>query len=1131
MIDRRLAFAALLSLATCALPGAAATPAAPPQSPADGRAGLLFYPDIHGDFVVFVHSGDLWRAPVAGGEARRLTSFAGQELYPKISPDGSQIAFSAEYSGSRQVWVMPAEGGQPRQLTFYTDVGPQPPRAGTDAWVLGWSPDGKILTRFNRTPWGDRMGRYYLVDPAGGLETPLPPPHGGSASFSPDGKALVYTPIDREFRTWKRSLGGRAQDLWIYDLVANQSRRLTDWRGTDNFPMWLGDTIYFTSDRDYTLNLFGYDLKTGATRQLTHFTTFDVLWPSAGPGEIVFASGGELYRYVPGEAEPTRIPITLHAELAGAVPRFDDVADNIADATLSPSNKRILFEARGDLFTVPAEKGSAHNLTLTQGVRERDPDWSADGKSIAYLSDATGEYELYLRPADGSAPPRQLTRDSDVWLARPRFSPDGKKIAYSDRRRRLWLIDVASGERQQVDQGYRDDLLRFVWSPDSKLLVYENTRPDTRLIGLSLYSLEDGKSWRLDDGLSNNFQPAFSLDGKYLFFLSWRDFRPTFSAFEFNYLYTDATRVYAVALDPSSPPLLPFQNDEENGQPPKAEPGKDEAGKDEPGAKGQVEKTDKGGKNGDAKAKKAPRPADLRFDLAGLASRIVSLPGITPGNLANLQAGDGAVYYLRFDGDNGGPAVLERYDLNGRKADTAIAGVLEYRISDDGRKVLYKSGDNWFLANAAAGISPGQGKLDLQGLRMKVDPRLEWKQIYEDGWRIARDWFYDPNMHGMDWKALGERYRALLPFASQRSDVDFLLGELIGELGAGHTYVRPGEPVVKAPRVGGGMLGAELVADRAAGHYRIERIFAGESWDDNFRSPLLDPGVGVAAGELLLAIDGQQLEVGDNPYRLLEGKANSLVQLEVQKPGEAPRKVLVRTIASELNLRYIDWVKSRMALVDKLSGGRLGYIHLPNTAIEGNRMLQKLFYSQANKEALIVDDRYNGGGFIPDRMIEYLSRTPLASWAMRDIAPMRTPGFAHGGPKVMLINGYSSSGGDALPYFFRHQGLGKLIGSRTWGGLIGLNGSPNFADGGGVDICTFRVYDAQEGRWVVENEGVVPDYEVFDTPEGLAKGDPSIEKAVEVLLAELAAKPLKDLPSPPPPDLSRAAWPGRTLQH
>ena len=1077
---------------------------------------LLQHPDIHGDFVVFVHSGDLWRAPSTGGEARRLTSHGGQELYPKISPDGNWIAFSAEYTGSRQVYVMPSQGGAPRQLTYYTDVGPMPPRGGTDAWVLGWSPDGKILVRLNRTPWGERMGRYFLVDPAGGLEVPLPPPHGGSASFSPDGKALAYTPLDREFRTWKRSLGGRAQDLWIYDLEAGTSRRLTDWRGTDSFPMWLDQTIYFTSDRDYTLNLFAYDLPAGTIRQLTDFEDFDVSWPSAGPNAIVFIHGGDLYRYSPGDQTVARINIEIHAELPAAVPRFEDVQDNIAAATLSPSNKRVLFEARGELFTVPAEKGNARNLTLSQGVRERDAEWSRDGKNIVYLSDQSGEYEIYLRPVDGSAPPRQLTSGSGVWLFRPRFSPDGTRIAFADRSRRLFVLDIATGAQQEVDRGLREDLLNYTWSPDSRLLVYERTREDSGLLGISLYSVAEKKVYRLGDGLANDFQPSFSLDGKYLFFLSARDFKPTFSAFEFNYVYDGAIRVYAVALDRATPPLLPIQSDEELGM--AANTGGKAGDENKPGADKKATTANKTETTGLTGAQ-LERLAQQDF-----SARTISLPGILAGNLANLQAGEGAVYYLRFNGDANGAGTLERYDLTARKSETVIAAVAGFELSVDGKKLLYRSGENWYLASAAAGISPGQGRLDLQGLRMKIDPRREWAQMYEDGWRIGRDWFYDPAMHGLDWRALGQRYRALLPAISQRAELDVLLGELVGELGAGHTYVRPGE-MPKIPRVLGGMLGAELVADVTAGRYRIGRIFAGENWDENFRSPLLEPGVDVTEGELLLAIDGQDLQLLDNPYRLLEGKAHTIVSLDVQKNGEAPRRVLVRTLASELNLRYIDWVKGRMALVAKLSGGRIGYIHLPNTALEGNRMLQKLFYSQASYEALIVDDRYNNGGFIPDRMIEYLTRTPMAAWAMRDIDPMRTPNFAHSGPKVMLINGYSASGGDALPYFFRQQGLGKLIGSRTWGGLIGLNGSPNFADGGGVDICTFRIYDA-EGRWVVENEGVVPDYEVFDLAESLEKGgDPSLEKAVEVLLEELQARPKTWQKVPSPPDLSRRAWP------
>jgi tricorn protease len=1097
-----------------------ARPATPPM--VQDASGFLLYPDVHRDFVVFVYAGDLWRAATTGGEARRLTAFAGQELFPKISLDGQWIAFSAEYSGTRQVWVMPAAGGAPRQLTYAADVGPLPPRGGFDAWVLDWTPDGKILARFNRTPWGDRMGRYFLVDPKGGLEVGLDIPHGGTAAFAPDGGSVIYTPLDREFRTWKRTLGGRAQDLWRYDLKARKSQRLTSYRGTDNFPMWMAgadgksedDRIYFTSDRGYTLNLFSIpaageqaEAETQA-RQETRFDDFDVLWPSAGPGAIVFSHGGDLYRFDAATRQAARIPIEVHAELAQTLPRFDDVADNIESANLSPTGKRIALEARGELMTLPAEKGSPRNLSQTEGVRERDPAWSDDGSQLAYLSDATGEYELYVRPAEAGGLPRQLTQGSSSWYYAPRFSPDGRSIALPDRQRKLHVVDVVSGARTLVDSGYREELINFAWSPDSRWLVYERTREDSRLVGLSAYSLDRKEVLRLGDGLTTDYSPAFSADGKYLFFLSNRDYKLSFSAFEFNYLYANATRVYVVALDPKAPALFPLQSDEEKA----AEEGKkEEAKKDE-------------GKSEEAKKEEArkPKPPTV-LDAGGFVQRTLTLPGVAAGSLATLRVGADAVYFLRF-GDDSGRGSLQRYDLKARKEETVMAGVSDFQLSVDGKKLMLRLGEAFHVVNAAPAIAAGTGKVDVSALKLKIDPRREWPQIYEDAWRIARDFFYDPAMHGMDWQAVGARYRALLPRLSQRQDLDFLLGELIGELGAGHTYVRAGE-APKVPREPGGLLGAELRAD-ASGYYQISKIFRGENWDDAWRSPLTEPGIDVREGEFLLAIDGQELKTTDHPYRLLEGKANRQVTLRVSgKPGPAGgRDVVVRTIASEANLRYLDWVQSRMALVDKLSQGRVGYIHLPNTAVEGNRMLQKLFYSQSNKEALIVDDRYNQGGFIPDRMIEYLERTPLAWWGMRDIDSMRTPAFAHGGPKAMLINGFSASGGDALPYFFRLRGLGPLIGSRTWGGLIGLNGGPSFVDGGGVDICTFRIYDAQ-GNWVVENEGVVPDHEVFDTPESLLDGrDASVEKAVALLLEQLQQTPNVQPRRPAAPDLSPQAW-------
>ncbi|MDA8018603.1 MAG: PDZ domain-containing protein [Thermoanaerobaculia bacterium] len=1093
------------------------------------EAKILLYPDIHRDFVVFVHGEDIWRAPSDGGVAYRLTSHPGEELFPKISPDGAWIAFSAQYSGSRQVWVMPSEGGTPKQLTFYTDVGEMPPRGGFDYWILGWTPDGKILVRANRTPWGERMGRYYVVDPEGGLETPLPVPHGGTATLSADGTSLAYTPIDREFRTWKHSRGGRAQDLWIYDLAAEKSTRLTDFRGTDNFPMWASDdTIYFTSDRDYTLELFALERDGSGTwspRQVTKSEgdegeAWDLLWPSYGPDpspngapeDIVFSRAGELWKMSLADESVTQIPVRIAGAHQHLVPYFEDASDDVSSATLSPSAQRVIFAARGDLFSVPAENGPTRNLTQTQGVRELSPSWSPDGRWLAYLSDVSGEYELYLmrNGEEGFGEPRRLTTGGDIWKYEAVWSPESDRLAWADRARNLWIVEASGGDPVLVDRGFRGDLDNYSFSPDGKWLVYERVREDTRLGGISLYSLDTGKVHRLGDGQTADGSPAFSHDGKYLFFTSDRDFNLRFSSLEFDFLADRSARVYVASLDPSAPALFPPRSDEET---PAAEDDESDGTSDD------TEKSDKGSdeENGDE-----AEDSSVVVEPGGFAARTVALPGVEPGGYAGLQAADGALFFVGF-GD--GPPTLHRYDLEKRKLETVLEGAGGYELSSDGKKILLRRRGAWHVVDARAGADANGGKLDLAGVQLKVDPRKEWAQIFEDGWRIARDFFYDPNMHGMDWQGIGERYRSLVPYVSDRSELDFLFGELIGELAAGHTYVGGGDHD-DVDRVTGGMLGAEFVAD--GDRYRIERIFEGENWHEGYRSPLTEAGVDVSEGDYLLAIDGEELTTSDNPFRLLEGKADQQVRLTVSSSptSEGARHVTVETISSELNLRYIDWVKSRQRLVEELSGGRVGYIHLPDTAFDGNRMLQKMFYAQSSKEALIVDDRFNGGGFIPDTMIEYLSRTRMAYWDMREIDSMRTPGFFHDGPKIMLMNGYSSSGGDALPYFFRQKGLGPLVGTRTWGGLIGITGGPQLADGGAVTVCTFRIYD-ENGEWVVENEGVVPDVEVFDTPEGLKSGDPSIEKAVEMLLQELEEEPTVHPEPPEPPDLSRSAHSSR----
>jgi tricorn protease len=1061
---------------------------AAPAAAGDTEARLLRYPTIHRDFVVFVYAGDLWRASSNGGRAWRLTSHEGLEYTPKISPDGEWVAYSAEYSGTRQVYVIPATGGEPRQLTYYNDVGVMPPRGGFDYWVQGWRPDGQILVRMNRTPYGQRPGRYFLVDPEGGLETPLPLPVAGGGSYSDDGTKLAYTYFDREFRTWKRYKGGRNQDIWTFDLEAMQSKRLTDWAGTDNFPMWRGNTIYFTSDRDETLNLFALDLATNKTRKLTDFNEYDVLWPSIGPDSIVFMNGGWLYRLDLESETSEKISITIGNDLPATVPHWEDASDNIAEADISPDGKRAVFEARGDLFSVPAKDGATRNLSDTQGVRESSPAWSPDGRSIAYYSDVSGEMELFVRSQDGTGEARQLTEGSSTWRFPPVWSPDSKKIVFGDSDHRLHIIDVAGGTLTLADTGTQADIDTYRWSPDSNWIAYEKNHPETTLPSLAIYSLASKTVEILGDGTTFDFEPTWSSDGTYLFFLSNRDYNLNFSDFEFNYVYDNATRVYAVALTSDADPLFPPISDEVA-----------------------IETEDKKSEPADAKAKKkgkasdddadeaADKPLKVRVEAEGFADRTIALSGLDSGNYADLAAVDGAVIYRKIP--EGGDPTLMRYSLEDREEKEITANVAEYILGAKGDKILYRWQRHWSIVDAKPGATGEQ--LGLSGLRMKLEPKAEWAQMFDEAWRIGRDWFYDEKMHGIDWDGMKERYGALVPFIAHRSDLDFIFGEMVAELEAGHTYVQNGE-MPEIERVAGGMLGAEFKADQS-GYYRFAKVFQGENWDDAYRSPLTEPGVGVAEGDYLFSIDGHDVTTTDNPFRFLEGKGNQQVKLSVGSSSDPAksREVTVRTITSEGNLRYIDWVLSRAELVNELSGGRIGYLHLPNTAGAGNRMLQKMFYSQASKEALIIDERYNGGGFIPGRMIEMLGRTTLSYWARRGVQATSTPGFAHNGPKVMLINGYAASGGDALPYYFRKRGLGTLIGTTTWGGLIGISGNPMLVDDGGVLYPTFRFFST-EGEWVVEGVGVAPDIEVWDLPEAIAAGgDPSIEKAVETLLEQL----------------------------
>ena len=1053
---------------------------------------LLRFPNINGDLVAFVYAGDIWTVAADGGDARRLTSHPGLELFPRISPDGRWIAFSAEYSGSRQVWVMPAAGGTPRQLTWYNDVGIMPPRGGYDYVIMDWTPDSRqVLVRCNRTPWGERMGKYFLISLAGGLETPLQIPEGGGAAFSPDASRIVYTPIEREFRTWKRYQGGRAQDVWIYDLKNNSSRRLTDFPGTDQHPCWWGDKIYFVSDRDLTLNIYSFDLLSEKVQQITRHKEYDVLWPSGRSGQLAYENGGGIHVLDLASGRERPLVVNLKFDNPGVLPYFKLVSEFISSYDISPSGKRAVFAARGDLFTVPEKEGLTYNLTQSQGVREIFPAWSPDGRSIVYYSDASGEYEIYLIDGNGAGAARQLTHNSRTWRFPPKWSPDGRMLLFSDREQKLQLLDVASGALMVVDKARGHDLTDYNWSPDSRWLVYSKDG-DSGQDAVWVYSLDQKRSFQLTDAAYNDFSPVFSACGRYIYFLSNRDFNLTFSDFEFNYLYNRATRIYALALTRGTPPLFSDKNDMEEGKSKPAAAGKDEKAA---AAKGE--------------------PEHVRIDVEGAGGRITVFP-LKNGDYTALRAIDGGILYFK-------DKAIRQFKLEDKKDSLVIDGVDSAVLAADGVKILYQARNQFGIVGLGADQKAGDGALDLSRLEMKIEPLSEWTQIFHDGWRIFRDWFYQKDLHGVDWPKIREKYARLLPFLAHRADLDFIFGEMIGEVNAGHTYVNWGD-FSRVARIDTGLLGAELRADEKAGRYRIAKIFAGENWNESTRSPLTEQGVDVRVGDYLIALNGSEVTLNDNPYRFLENTAGRKVAIQVNARPESSgaREYWIKPVKSELDLMYLDWVRSRREMVDRLSNGRIGYIHVPDTSHAGNTELFKGMYAYKHKEALIIDERYNGGGFIPVVMTELLARKTLNYWARRGLEMNPDPGVAHNGPKAMLINGYSSSGGDAFPYYFKKKNLGLLIGTRTWGGLIGLSGNPDFADGGSLNVPTFGFVD-DEGRWAVEGEGVAPDIEVIDRPERIAAGqDPCVEKAVEVLLEQLQQQAPKKPAMPEEPD--RSQW-------
>jgi tricorn protease len=1048
---------------------------------------LMRYADIHQDQVTFVYAGDIYTANINTGESKRLTSNEGFETFPKFSRDGQKIAFSAEYSGSRQVYIMAEDGGNLQQLTWYNDVGPMPPRGGFDYRILDFSADDKeILVRANRLPWGQRMGQPYWVPVDGGMEAPLPIPETGGGMLSPDGTKFVYTPIDREFRTWKRYRGGRAQDVWVYDLLNDTSEQITTNFATDNQPVWVGDDIYFTSDRDYHLNIYQY-VEGSEPVKVTDHDLYDSLWASAGPNAIVYENGGYLWRYDPTTAKSTQLVIHITANQENLLAQRKNVASFIESMDISPDAKRVVIAARGELFSVPAKKGEISNISNTPTAREIDVSWSPDGQYLAYLSDASGEYEVYIK----SIAARKVTRvtsNGDVWRYPPVWSPDSKSIAYSDTNQTLWMVNIKNKKSIKLDRSTRNDIDDYSWSPDSKWVVYTKAEV-SGFSSIFVYSVKDKNVERLTSDAFNDFSPVFDPKGNYLFFLSNRDYNLSFSSYEFNYLYHQATRMYAATLHDSVAPLYPFENDG----------------------------VTKGAKNEDDKnAESKAKTVQVTLQVAGFNERVSALPG-KASNYTNLQTNGEALFVIENSGTGSAIHIIDLQKNEQPKV--VLAGANNFMLAADGDHMLVQKGAEYGVIEAKADQTLKDNMLDLAYLTLKIDPKVEWRQMYTDAWRILRDWFYDPGMHGNDWQAIHDKYLPMALAATHRTDIDYVFGEIAGEMNAGHIYVNAGDQP-SVDRKENGLLGAEFEQHKS-GYFKITHIFKGENWMSSRRSPLTETGVKAAVGDFVLAINGQSTQSVQNIYQLLEHTADRTLTITLNDSAKSKGawQAHVKPITSESQLRYLQWVAERKAMVDKLSNGRIGYVHLPNTAVDGNRELFKQLLPQINKDGLIIDDRYNGGGFIPDRMIELLSRTTMNYWKRRglDLDSNATPLIAHDGLKVMLTNGQSSSGGDALPYYFRKAGLGKIIGTRTWGGLIGLSGNPSLADGGSILASTFRFMDT-EGNWAVENEGVAPDIEVIDRPELVAQGrDPSIERAVQELMKDLPENPRNSIKSPPAP--------------